>query len=58
MNKKISSAIKDIKFINERLGLLIIQDWWYKIAIVNVHAPTENKDDEIKEGSTKSLRIL
>lgn len=31
-----------------------MQGRWYKIAIINVHAPMEDKDDEIKEGSTRN----
>ncbi|XP_070166158.1 uncharacterized protein [Polyergus mexicanus] len=31
---------------------------WYKIAIINVHAPTEDKDDEIKNGFYEELEHL
>ena len=58
INKKILSAVRDVKFINERLGLLVVQGRWYKIAIINVHAPTEDKDDEIKDGFYEELERL
>ncbi|XP_018337473.1 PREDICTED: uncharacterized protein LOC108745675 [Trachymyrmex septentrionalis] len=58
INRKILSAVKDIKFINERLGLLVVQGRWYKIAIINVHAPTEDKDGEIKDGFYEELEHL
>ncbi|EFN64073.1 Craniofacial development protein 2, partial [Camponotus floridanus] len=58
INKKILSAVKNVKFINERLGLLVVQGRWYKIAIINGHAPTEDKDDEIKDGFYEELERL
>ncbi|XP_018347843.1 PREDICTED: craniofacial development protein 2-like, partial [Trachymyrmex septentrionalis] len=53
-----AGEVKDIKFINERLGLLVVQGRWYKIAIINVHAPKEDKDDEIKDGFYEELEHL
>jgi len=58
INKRISSAVKNVKFINERLGFLVVQGRWYKIAIINVHAPTEDKDNEIKDEFYEELEHL
>lgn len=42
-------AIKDFKVINPRLTVLILETKWFKVAFVNAHAPTEEKNDEEKE---------
>lgn len=59
INKKIDRGNKPrFKFINEKLGLLIVQGRWYKIAIINVHAPSEDKDYEIKNEFYEKLEYL
>ncbi|XP_026827597.1 craniofacial development protein 2-like [Ooceraea biroi] len=58
INNKISSAIRNIRFVNERLGLLVVQGRWYKIAIINAYAPTEDKEDEIKDGFYDELEHI
>jgi len=42
-------AIKDFKVINSRLTVLILETKWFKVAFVNAHAPTEEKNDDEKE---------
>lgn len=43
------NSIKDLKFINKRLSWIAIKGKFKTIYIINSHAPTEDKDNDIKE---------
>ncbi|KAL4084379.1 hypothetical protein QTP88_028202 [Uroleucon formosanum] len=49
VKKNIASAIKDFKVVNSRLTILIVEGKFFNIALVNAHAPSEDKSDEEKE---------
>lgn len=49
VKKNIVSAIKDLKVVNSRLTILIVEGKFFNIAFVNGHAPSEDKSDEEKE---------
>ena len=50
IHKRIKSAVKKVEFISDRLSFLILRGRWYDIIVINAHAPTEDKDDLIKDG--------
>jgi hypothetical protein len=41
--------VKDFKIINERICCLRLKAKWFKCTPINVHAPTNEKTEEIKE---------
>jgi hypothetical protein len=49
IRKKIISAVKRIEFVSDRLSYIILTGCWCNIIVLNVHAPTENKIDHIKD---------
>ena len=49
INKKFKSAIKEIQFVNERLSYVKMAGKWYNYVFINVHCPTEDKDEETKD---------
>lgn len=49
VNNKLLSAVKSFKVINPRLTILTMDTKWFKVVFVNVHAPTEDKDENKKE---------
>jgi hypothetical protein len=48
VRKYLLTAIKDFKVINPRRTVVILENKWFKIAFVNTHAPTEEKNDKEK----------
>jgi len=41
--------VKDVKIINERICCLRLKAKWFSYPLINVHAPTNEKTEEIKE---------
>jgi len=41
--------LKDFKIINERICYLRLKAKWFSCTMINVHAPTNEKTEEIKE---------
>ena len=42
-------SVKDFKIINERICCLRLKAKWFSCTLINVHAPTNKKTEEIKE---------
>jgi hypothetical protein len=49
VHKRIVSAVKRVEFVNDRMSYMIIRGRWRNIIVLNVHAPTEDKIDDIKD---------
>jgi exonuclease III len=43
------SAVNRTEFFSDRMSYMILRGRWYKIIVLNVHAPTEDKLDDIKD---------
>jgi hypothetical protein len=48
VHKKIISAVKRVEFVIDRMSYIILRGCWCDI-ILNVHAPTEDKIDDMKD---------
>jgi hypothetical protein len=48
VHKRIRSAVKKVEFISDRMSYIILRGRWCDI-VLNVHAPTEDKIEDIKE---------
>jgi hypothetical protein len=46
VQNRIISAVVMVKFFSDRMSYIILNDRWYDIIVLNVHAPTEDKDDK------------
>ncbi|KAL4113615.1 hypothetical protein QTP88_017209 [Uroleucon formosanum] len=58
VKKNVVPAIKDFKVVNSRLTILIVQGKFFKIAFVNVQAPSEVKSDfNAKIGKEECFKI-
>ena len=42
------SAMKRIEFVSDRLSYIVLKGRWLHIIVVNVHAPSEEKSEELK----------
>ena len=49
IHKRIKSTVKKVEFISDRLSYLVLKGRWCDIVVINAHAPTEDKDDHIKD---------
>jgi hypothetical protein len=46
---RIISAVKRVEFVSSRISLIILSGHWSHIIVLNVHAPTEDKIDDLKD---------
>jgi hypothetical protein len=44
------SAVKRVEFVSDRMSCIILKGCWCHIIVLNIHAPTEDKTDDV-EGS-------
>jgi hypothetical protein len=49
VHKRIVSAVKRVELVSDRMSYIILRGRWYHIIILNVHAPTEDKTDDVKD---------
>jgi hypothetical protein len=42
------STVKRVEFVSDRMSYIILRGRWCNIIVLNVHAPTANKTDDIK----------
>jgi hypothetical protein len=48
VHKRIISTVKRVEFVSDRMSYTILRGHWCNIIVLNVHAPTEDKIDDIK----------
>jgi len=41
--------MKRIEYVSDRLSYIVLKGRWLHIIVVNVHAPSEEKIEEVKE---------
>jgi hypothetical protein len=46
---RIISAVKRVEFVSHRMSYVILRGRWSDIIVPNVHAPTEDKIDDVKD---------
>jgi hypothetical protein len=49
VHKRIISAVKRVEFVSDRMSYIILRGRWCHIVVLNVHAPTEDKIDYVKD---------
>jgi hypothetical protein len=57
VRKRIISAVKRVEFINDRKTYIILRGLWFHIIVLNVHAPIENKIDDVNTDSTRNWNV-
>jgi hypothetical protein len=58
VHKRIISAVKRVEFINDRMSYIILRGRWFHIIFLNVHAPTEDKTDDVKDSFYEELKRI
>jgi hypothetical protein len=49
VHKIIISTVKRIEFVSDKMSYIILRGRWCHIVVLNVHAPTEDKTDDVKD---------
>jgi hypothetical protein len=55
VHKRIISAVKRVEFVSDRMSYIIPSGRWCHIIVLNVHAPTEDKTDDVKDSLYEEL---
>jgi hypothetical protein len=55
---RITSAVKRVEFISDRMSYKILRGRWCHILLLNVYAPTEDKTDDVKDSFYEELEHL
>jgi hypothetical protein len=55
VHNRIISAVIRVEIVNDRMSYIILKGRWCDIILLNVHAPIEDKDDDIKESCYEEL---
>jgi hypothetical protein len=55
VHKTIISAVKRVEFVSDRVSYIILRGRWCHIIVLNVHVPTEDKTDDVKDSFYEEL---
>jgi exonuclease III len=58
VHKRIISAVERVEFVNDRMSYIILRGHWFHIIVLNVHAPTEDKTDYVKDSFYEELERI
>jgi hypothetical protein len=58
MHKRIISAVNRVEFVSDRMSYIILSSRWCHIIVLNVHAPTEDKTDDVKDSFYEELESV
>ena len=53
---RLVSAVNRIEFVSDRLSYIVLKVRWLHIIVVNVHAPCEEKSEELKDSFYEELK--
>jgi hypothetical protein len=57
VHKRIISAVKRVEFVSDRMSYIILRGRWCHI-VLNVHAPAEDKTDDVKDSFYEELELV
>jgi hypothetical protein len=55
VHETIISAVKRVEFVSDRMSYIILRGRWMSYHFLNVHAPTEDKTDDVKDSFYEEL---
>jgi hypothetical protein len=58
LHKRIISAVKRVEFVSDKMLYIILRGRWCHIIILNVHAPTEDITDDVKDSFYEELECV
>jgi hypothetical protein len=58
LHTRIISAVKRVQFVSDRMSYITLRGPWCHIIVLNVHAPTEDKTDDVKERLLEEMECV
>ncbi|KDR16724.1 Craniofacial development protein 2 [Zootermopsis nevadensis] len=58
VHNRIRAAVKRVEFVSDQLSYVILEGRWCDDIVLNVHAPTEDKSDDIKDSFYEELESV
>jgi hypothetical protein len=58
VHKRIISAVKRVEFVSDRMSYIIPKGHWCHTIVLNAHAPTEDKTDDVNDSSYEEVERL
>jgi hypothetical protein len=55
VHKQIASAVKRVEFVSNKMSYIILRGHGCHVIVLNVHAPTEDKIDDVKDNFYEEL---
>jgi hypothetical protein len=55
VHKRAITAVKRIVFVSDIMSYIILRGHWCHIIVLNIHVPTEDKIDDVKDSFCKEL---
>jgi exonuclease III len=55
VHMRIISAVKSVEFVSDRMSSIILRGRWCHIILLYIHAPTEDKTDDVKDSFYEEL---
>jgi hypothetical protein len=55
VRKRIISAVKKVEFVSDGMSYIIPRGCWCHTIVLNVHAPTDDKTDDVKDSFYEEL---
>jgi exonuclease III len=55
VHNRIISTVKRVEFFSDRMSYITLKSSWCDIIVLNVHASTEDKDDDMKDSFYEEL---
>jgi len=58
VHHRILSAVKRVEFVSDKFSHMVLRGSWRNIILVNVHAPSEEKNEESKYSIYEELEQM
>jgi hypothetical protein len=55
VHKRIIAAVKRVEFVSDRMPYIILRGRWSHLIVLNIHAPTKDKTDAVKDSFYEEL---
>ena len=55
IHQRITSAVKRVEFVSDRMSYVVLRGRWCNIIVLNVHAPSEEKSGNSKDSFYEEL---
>jgi hypothetical protein len=52
------SAVKRFEFVSDRMSYIILRGHWCHVIVLNIHAPTKDKTDDVKDSFYEELECV